>query len=199
MDRVVRRSVGLRHRFELTPRIIRKLHKLAIDGLYPCAGVFRDGDVEIDFADHKPPPPEDVPWYVDDMCGYINDEWGHSSSIHLGAYLMWRMNWIHAFFGGNGRTSRAVAYLVLSIHIGTPLPGINTIPDQIMKDRDAYYDALGIADRQWARGRLSVKRMERILEDMLFHQLADTATVARSNYRGRAKRRTTRRQHRKLS
>ena len=195
----MRRAVGPRYRFELTPRIIRKLHKLAIDDLYPCAGVFRDGDVEIDFADHEPPPHEDVPWYVDDMCGYVNDEWGHSSSIHLGAYLMWRMNWIHPFFGGNGRTSRAIAYLVLSIHIGTPLPGIKTIPDQIMQDPNAYYGALAVADRQWARGRLSVKRMERILEDMLFHQLARTATVARSNYRGRARRRTTRRQQRKLS
>ena len=179
--------------------MVRKLHGLAIDGLYPCAGTFRDGDVEIDFADHEPPPHEHVRWYVDDMCGYINDEWGRSSSIHLGAYLMWRMNWIHPFFGGNGRTSRAVAYLVLSIHIGTPLPGINTIPDQIMQDRDAYYEALAVADRQWERRRLSVKRMERILEEMLFRQLADTATVARSNYGGRTRRRTTRRAPQKRS
>ena len=47
------------------------------------------------------------------MCGYVNDEWGNVSSIHFGAYLMWRVNWVHPFFGGNGRTSRAVAYMVM--------------------------------------------------------------------------------------
>ncbi|MBL8221394.1 MAG: Fic family protein, partial [Bryobacterales bacterium] len=27
--------------------------------------------------------------------------------------VMWRLNWIHPFFGGNGRTARSASYLVL--------------------------------------------------------------------------------------
>jgi Fic family protein len=49
-----------------------------------------------------------------------------STPIHLAAYLMWRLNWIHPFADGNGRTSRIISYVVLSIRAGAILPGTPT-------------------------------------------------------------------------
>jgi len=45
------------------------------------------------------------------MCDHINENWAKLSPLHLAAYTLWRMNWIHPFVDGNGRTSRAVSYL----------------------------------------------------------------------------------------
>jgi Fic family protein len=50
---------------------------------------------------------------VQSLCEYINDNW--QSTVHLAAYVLWKMNWIHPFADGNGRTARAVSYVVLSI------------------------------------------------------------------------------------
>jgi Fic family protein len=69
-----------------------------------------------------------------------------STPIHLAAYLMWRLNWIHPFADGNGRTSRIISYVVLSIRAGAILPGTPTIPDQIVDNRKPYFDALDAAD-----------------------------------------------------
>lgn len=193
---MIRRAVSSSQPFALRPLHFKRLHRLAIDDIYVCAGRFRDDDVQIDHSDHEPAPWADVPWYIDDMCGYVNDEWGNVSSIHLGAYLMWRVNWVHPFFGGNGRTSRAAAYMVMCIHMATPLPGVNTIPEQIMRDRSRYYDALAQADANWEKERLNVSALERLVDQMLFAQLADTANLAGSSYRARGRRRTTRRRRR---
>jgi len=86
---------------------------------------------------------------------------------------MWRVNWIHPFFGGNGRTARALAYLVLCARLGFVLPGTNTIPDQIVADRDPYYDALRQADEACENGLMDVGRMESLMSALLAKQLAD--------------------------
>ena len=63
-----------------------------------------------------------MPDLVAEMCGYVNENW-HMSAIHLAAYLLWRMNWIHPFADGNGRTARVVSYVVLSVKLDSLLPG----------------------------------------------------------------------------
>jgi Fic family protein len=90
---------------------------------------------------------------------------------HLAAYLMWRVNWIHPFFGGNGRTARAVAYLILCARLGFRLPGTQTIPDLIIANRDPYYRALQAADSAWESGRLDLTEMEELLSGLLAKQL----------------------------
>jgi hypothetical protein len=56
------------------------------------------------------------------LCEYINENW-KKSAVHLAAYVLWKMNWIHPFADGNGRTARAVSYVVLSIKLDSLLPG----------------------------------------------------------------------------
>jgi Fic family protein len=95
-----------------------------------------------------------------------------------------RLNWIHPFRDGNGRTSRAVSYLVLCARLGMRLPGTKTIPERIAGNKQPYYDALDSADAAWKAGRLDVSAMELLLSDNLAAQLVEihqAATAATSS------------------
>ena len=85
---------------------------------------------------------------------------------------MWRLNWIHPFRDGNGRTSRAISYLVLAVRLGMQLVGTMTIADQIVADKNPYYAALDAADDAWRLGVLDVSMMESLIEDFLTTQLS---------------------------
>ena len=153
-----------------TPAILLELHRLAINQIYTCAGSFRAGAVALKGSGHAPPEYTEVPKLVEEMCEYINASWD-KPPVHLCAYLMWRINWIHPFFGGNGRTARAASYLVLCASLNFRLPGEKTIPDLIVDDRDPYYDALQSADKAWNEGRLDISQMEGLVSDLLAKQL----------------------------
>jgi len=128
--------------------------------------------VAIEGSKHAPPGAHLVPELIEDMCDYVNENWLPSTPIHLAAYLMWRLNWIHPFADGNGRTSRIVSYVVLSSRAGAVLPGIPTIPDQIVENRKPYFDALDDADAKCREGKLDVSKMEELLGRLLAQQLA---------------------------
>ncbi len=108
----------------------------------------------------------------------MNENWKASSPIHLAAYVMWRLNWIHPFADGNGRTSRIVSYVVLSVRLGYVLPGTPAIPDQIVENRTPYFDALDAADAANSRGQLDVSKMEHLLEGLLAKQLMSIYELA---------------------
>lgn len=162
----------------LEARLLLELQRLAVNQIYSCAGSFRDGPVWISGAHHQPPDHAEIPRLVDDMCGHVNDSWQTATPVHVAAYLMWRLNWIHPFFGGNGRTSRALAYLILCAKAGFPLPGTKTVPDLIVERRDGYLDALQAADLAWSENRLDVSKMEALLESLVADQLLSAYTVA---------------------
>ena len=84
---------------------------------------------------------------------------------------MWRLNWIHPFTDGNGRTSRALSYLVLCVRLGYLIPGTNTIPEQISADKIPYYKALEAADRAYQDNRVDVTELEDLLSNTLALQL----------------------------
>jgi Fic family protein len=155
----------------ITPGILLELQRLAINQIYTCAGSFRDGPVAIAGVKHQPPEHKEVPGLIDEFCEYINQAWGRESAIHLASYAMWRLNWIHPFFGGNGRTSRAISYLVLCAKLGFPLPGSVTIPDQIVAQRGPYFDALQAADEAYQNGTIDVAQMETLMSELLAAQL----------------------------
>jgi Fic family protein len=114
------------------------------------------------------------------MCDYVNGNWG-KSPLHLAAYVMWRLNWIHPFSGGNGRTSRAISYLVLCARLGYRLVGTETIPEQIVANRQPYYGALDAGDAAYADGRIDVTTMEGLLGQMLAVQLSSVLVDAAAN------------------
>jgi Fic family protein len=164
--------------FKLRPSTIMTLQRTAIAGLSSYAGIYRPADIEIEYSKHVPPKAHLVPELVEDMCEYVNDHWNDRLPVHLAAYVLWRLNWIHPFVDGNGRTARAIAYLVLSVKVGFVLPGSNTIPDQIIGRRKAYYDALEAADEKWKRDKIDLSEVEQMLATMLAGQLLSVAELA---------------------
>ena len=139
--------------FKLRHGVILQLHKAALDGLHPLAGTFRNTPVRIGGSQHQPPEAAFVADEVQSMCEYVNDHWASKSAVHLAAYVLWKMNWIHPFADGNGRTARAVSYVVLSIKLDSILPGTPTIAEQIAADKSPYY-------RLWKR-RIANERTRR--------------------------------------
>ena len=163
--------------FKLRAGPILQLHRAALDGLHRLAGTFRNTPVKIHGSPHQPPEAAFVADEVQSLCEYINDNWNRSA-VHLAAYVLWKMNWIHPFADGNGRTARAVSYVVLSIKLDSLLPGTPTIPEQIASNKDPYYNALEKADKAWTAGNIDVSALEGLLGDMLARQLLNAAKEA---------------------
>jgi Fic family protein len=82
------------------------------------------------------------------------------------------LNWIHPFTDGNGRTARALSYLVLCIRLGYRLPGTRTIPEFISDDKTPYYKALEAADAG------DLKDLEEFVQSLLARQLLGIAEAA---------------------
>jgi Fic family protein len=157
--------------FKLRASTILVLHREALDGISAYAGTFRPSSIDIGGSKHKPVDAFLVPAKVEELCEYVNEHWTETA-LHLSAYTLWRLNWIHPFTDGNGRTARAVAYLILCARIGQRLPGTKTIPEQISSDKQPYYSALEAADG----GHL--KPLEDLLGMCLARQLYDVHVAA---------------------
>jgi Fic family protein len=121
--------------FKLRLSAILDLHRIALEGLSSYAGNFRPAGIEIKGSKHRPAGAHMLAGLVEEMCDYINDNWKKKSPVHLSSYVLWRLNWIRPFTDGNGRTSRAVSYLVLCVGLGYRLPGSKTIPEQIADEK----------------------------------------------------------------
>lgn len=159
--------------FKLRPSLILALQREALTGISAYAGNFRPAGVEIVGSKHKPVEAHVVPELVEELCDYVNDHWDEKTAIHLASYVMWKLNWVHPFADGNGRTSRILSYVVLSIRAQSVFPGTPTIPEQIVDNRNPYFDALDAADAAWADGRIDLSKMEELLSGMLARQLTD--------------------------
>lgn len=151
--------------------ILLTLHRHALEGIDTFAGAFRPASVAIKGSEHEPIASTDVARYVEDMFDYISSNWDKSTAIHLSSYVMWRLNWIHPFADGNGRTSRMLSYMILCGKLGHVLPGSNTIPEQISENKAPYYEALEIADKNYKDGKVDVLKMEGLMEKYLANQL----------------------------
>lgn len=167
-----------RQPFRLRLSLILSFQREALQGISAYAGNFRPGDVEIRHSRHTPPGAHLVPELVEDLCDYVNSHWESASPIHLAAYVMWRLNWIHPFADGNGRTSRILSFYVLFSRLGALLPGTPTLPDLIIDHRSLYEEALDAADDAAKEERIDVSKMEKLIEVLLARQLARVYELA---------------------
>jgi Fic family protein len=167
-----------RQQFKLRLSLILSLQREALQGISAYAGNFRPGDVEIRHSRHTPPGAHLVPELVEDLCDYVNSNWDTASPVHLAAYVMWRLNWIHPFADGNGRTSRILSFVILFTRLGALLPGTPTLPDLIIDHRPLYEAALDDADDAQTAGGLDVSKMEALIESLLAKQLARVYELA---------------------
>ncbi len=103
----------------------------------------------------------------------VQENWHIWSETELAAYGLWRLNWIHPFIEGNGRTARAVCYYLLCVRSGTLLPGRKIVPERIRENREGYEAALKSADSAGEDGHLNFSQMEEYLAALLQAQLED--------------------------
>lgn len=157
----------------IRPAFICELQKIAVQGIEATAGAFRSGSVEIGHSRHTPPEAHLVPSLVEEFCDYIAQNWESSTALHLSAYVLWRLNWIHPFIDGNGRTARALSYAVLCLKLGYVLPGRRTIPDMLADNKQPYYAALELVDESVRAGQMDMEPMENLLSALLAGQLLD--------------------------
>ena len=173
------RLVRLGGGFKITPTLICNLQRISMQDIFSCAGELRQHPVYIHNSHHTPPEHTRIPWLVQEMCDYANASTTRPA-IHTAAFLMWRLNWIHPFRDGNGRTSRAIGYYALCARLGFVPPGQPTIPELIAQDRQPYYDALDDADADHkAHNTFNVVKMETLVERLLTMQLASVIKAAK--------------------
>jgi Fic family protein len=165
--------------FRLRQGLLLQLNAAALEGIHLLAGTYRNGPATIHGSNHEPPPAFRVADEAAEMCDYVNENWDKQNALHLSAYVLWKLNWIHPFADGNVRTARAASYVVLSIKLNSLLPGTTTIPDQISADKRPYYDALEAADVAWkSSGKVDVSAVEKMLDAMLAKQLLQASHEA---------------------
>lgn len=164
--------------FALRVPLILDLQKQAVDGIEKTAGEVRTNAVGITKSAHTPPGPHLVSPLLTELCDYINDNWHEKTAFYLSAYAMWRLNWIHPFTDGNGRTSRALSYALLNLKLGYVIPGAPSIPAQIEKDNSHYIKALEMADAAETEGNVDVSEMEKMIRSMLAKQLLSVIDAA---------------------
>jgi Fic family protein len=179
---LVERYLAERWKFALRLSTILGLHRDALIGIHGLAGNFRPSTVEIRGSKHVPPDAYRVPELVEELCDYVNEQWERVTSVHLAAYVLWRMNWIHPFADGNGRTARAASYLVLCMKMRCRIPGVRTIPDLIAENKTPYYQALEAADEVWsAENRIDLTKLELLLAELLAAQLVSALEEAKGS------------------
>jgi len=147
------------------------LNHVAVANLSQFGGRFREEPIYV--GDHKPPHFRDVSELMDQFVSTIHENWYNWTNTELAAYGLWRLNWIHPFIEGNGRTARAACYYLLCARSGGLLGGRKIVPERIRENRTPYYAALKAADRAWERGHLDFSDMEEYLATLALAQIGD--------------------------
>jgi Fic family protein len=109
---------------------------------------------------------------MDDFVNVVNRSWATTDPLVLATFVLWRLNYIHPFINGNGRTARATCYFVLCLSAGYWLPGTTILPELIRRERDAYCTALADVDASFAAGNLDLSPLHALLAKLLTEQMA---------------------------
>lgn len=150
--------------------VLWSLNAAAVANIAQFGGRFREQPIYV--GEHIPPHFKEVPHLVDQFISVVHELWTiETHPTVLPAYVLWRLNWIHPFIEGNGRTARAASYLLLCLRNGGLLPGTKIVPERIRENRQPYYDALQAADRNWEAGHFDVSELAQYLAGLLYDQL----------------------------
>jgi Fic family protein len=137
------------------------LNHVAVANISQFGGRFRKEPIYV--GNHIPPHFREVPELMDRFISFLHENWYLLSPTQLAAYGLWRLNWVHPFIEGNGRTARATCYYLLCVRSGVLLPGRKIVPERIRENRADYVAALRAADQAWNAGNLDISQMETYL------------------------------------
>ncbi|KZX12483.1 adenosine monophosphate-protein transferase SoFic [Methanobrevibacter oralis] len=138
----------------VTKNTILSVHKDLTKGLLRDSeyeGKFRDtkvfvGNLHTKEINYMPPDAYKVPYLVDELLDWLNNSTDEIYPIIIAGILHYELVRIHPFIDGNGRTSRLMATLILSIHKFN-IYNYFTLDEYYNQDRQAYVDALKSADK----------------------------------------------------
>ncbi|MGH9402557.1 MAG: Fic family protein [Terriglobia bacterium] len=148
------------------------LNYSAVANISQFGGRYREEPIYV--GKHFPPHFKDVPNQMDRFFSVVHENWTvYDHPTLLAAYALWRLNWIHPFVEGNGRTARAACYYLICIKQGQLLPGKKIVPERIRENRQPYYEALQAADQSWDQGQFNVTELADYLAGLLKSQLTD--------------------------
>ena len=152
--------------------IIKALNFHAIVGLHHSAGKYRSHPVVV--GKYRPPEHHSVPPLMDDFVNMVNRYWDSTDPLALSAFALWRINHIHPFVNGNGRTARAVCYFILCVKSGGLLPGKTILPEilRIEPNRTRYVQALQRADQG---GDDDLDELIQLIRELLHRQITEQA------------------------
>ncbi|WP_454867534.1 Fic family protein [Pseudomonas farris] len=160
----------------LSNHIIKALNFHAITCLHTNAGEYRPCQVTV--GNHTPPEHYRVEALMDDFVNMVNRSWEQSDPVTLSAFVLWRLNHIHPFINGNGRTARAACYFVLCVKSGFWLPGTTILPELIRRNRPEYVDALQRVDESLTQGPVDLSPLHELLSRLITEQLGTQQTPA---------------------
>jgi Fic family protein len=131
---------------------IRELHRCGTLFLLHKPGEYRDVPVQVVNSQtgkviYQAPPPDQVQPLMTGFFEELQQIWANGDALDAAAFALWRINWVHPFKNGNGRTARAFCYACLNARLGVILPGTTTVIDQIMLTRPDYEAAIRVADQ----------------------------------------------------
>lgn len=119
----------------LDEQTAKEIHARLMENIQ-TGGVYRNVEVRITGASHKPPPPSEMYWQVKELFANLSQR-EERNPVELAAWTHAEFVRIHPFTDGNGRTSRML--------MNYQLMAAGFLPVSIAKEsRLEYYDALDI-------------------------------------------------------
>lgn len=161
----------------LSQHVIKALNFQAITCLHTGPGEYRPCEVEV--GQHRPPAHYRVAALMDDFINVVNRSWDQNDAVVLATYVLWRLNYIHPFINGNGRSARAACYFVLCLKNGAWVGGETILPELLRRERAAYCDALQVAhDAFNGSGEPDLGPLHSLVSKLLDEQTAEAVAAA---------------------
>lgn len=164
---IVTASLDLK-RDMLSLEVFRALNHHAIACLHATAGELRPCAVRV--GKYEPPAHYQVPALMQMFVDEVNRRWDGADPIFLATFVLWKLNHIHPFVNGNGRTARAACYFVICLKLGRWLEGDPILPELIRKNRPEYVNALEQATDTYAAGSVDLIPLHGLLSRLLDEQ-----------------------------
>ncbi|MBY6016162.1 Fic family protein [Qipengyuania gaetbuli] len=177
LQSIVEASLGLGQPM-LSIEVIRALNYHAISCLHVSPGEFRPCPVQVGAGEgaYHPPQHFQVPALMQMFTNDVNRHWDSMDGVQLATFVLWKLNYIHPFVNGNGRTARTAAYFVLCLKSGGWLPGQKVMPERIRENRDEYVAALKEVDASLSTG-LNIGPLHALLSRLLDEQLSEVEGI----------------------
>jgi Fic family protein len=158
------------NRVFLSQHVIKMLNFHAIACLHPAAGEYRPCEVVV--GSHRPPAYFQLGALMEDFTNEVNRNWDRIDPVFLATYVYWKINYIHPFINGNGRTARVASYYVLCLRNGGLLEGSPTLPALLKRDKQDCVTALQAAHHAFQNGGTDLHPLHAIFVRLLNEQMA---------------------------